>query len=51
MIIYDKEASARIFIKKESLAQMFSCEFCKISYNTIFTEHLQAIPSVTPLEF
>ena len=27
-------------LKKESLAQMFSCEFCEISKNTIFTEHL-----------
>ena len=28
------------FIKKETLAQVFSCEFCKISKNTFFTEHL-----------
>ena len=28
------------FVKKETLAQVFSCEFCKISKNTIFTEHL-----------
>ena len=28
------------FIKKETLAQLFSCEFCEISKNTIFTEHL-----------
>ena len=28
------------FIKKETLAQVFSCEFCEISNNTIFTEHL-----------
>ena len=28
------------FIKKETLAQMFSCEFCEISKNTFFTEHL-----------
>ena len=28
------------FIKKEALAQVFSCEFCEISKNTIFTEHL-----------
>ena len=25
---------------KETLAQVFSCEFCKISKNTFFTEHL-----------
>ena len=30
------QASARNFIKKETLAQMFSSEFCKISKNTLF---------------
>ena len=29
--------------KKETLAQVSSCEFCEISKNTIFTEHLWAI--------
>ena len=28
------------FIKKETLAQLFSCEFCEISKDTFFTEHL-----------
>ena len=28
-------------MKKESLAQLFSWEFCEISKNTFFTEHLQ----------
>ena len=28
------------FIKKETLAQVFSYEFCEISKNTLFTEHL-----------
>ena len=28
------------FIKKETLAQVFSCEFCEITKNTFFTEHL-----------
>ena len=28
------------FIKKEALAQVFSCEFCEISKNTFFTEHV-----------
>ena len=32
-------------IKKQALAQMFSCEFCKISKNTFFTEHLRATAS------
>ena len=28
------------FIKKETLVQVFSCEFCEISKNTFFTEHI-----------
>ena len=28
------------FIKKESLAQVLSCEFCEISKNTFHTEHI-----------
>ena len=31
---------------KESLTRMFSCEFCEISKNTFFTEHLQTTASV-----
>ena len=34
------------FIKKETLGQVFSCEFCEILKNTIFTEHLRAIGSI-----
>ena len=34
--------------KKETLAHMFSCEFCEISKNTFFTEHLWATASVLP---
>ena len=34
------------FIKKETLAQVFSCEFCEISKNTFFTEHLRETASV-----
>ena len=33
------------FIKKANLAQAFSSEFCEISKNTFFTEHLWATPS------
>ena len=33
------------FIKKEAMAQVFSCEFCQISKNTFFTEHLCATTS------
>ena len=29
-------------IKKEAVAQMFSCEICEIAKNTFFTEHLWA---------
>ena len=28
------------FVKNETLAQVFSCEFCDISKNILFTEHL-----------
>ena len=31
----------RNIIKKESLVQVFCCEFCEISKNTFFTEHLR----------
>ena len=34
------QAEACNFIKKEILAQVFYCEFYKISKNTYFTEHL-----------
>ena len=33
------------FIKKETLVQLISCEFCEISENTSFTEHLWATAS------
>ena len=39
-------AKACNFIKKETLAQVFSCEFCEIFKNTFFTDYLQATPSV-----
>ena len=35
------QADACNFIKKETLAQVFSCEFCEISKNTFLTEHLR----------
>ena len=37
--------AASNFIKKETLAQVFSCEFCEISKNTFFTEHVWATAS------
>ena len=33
------------FIKKETPAQVFSCEFCEIFKNTFFTEDLQMTAS------
>ena len=35
------EPEAWNFIKKETLAQLFSCEFCEISRNTFFTKHFR----------
>ena len=35
-----------ILLKKETQAQVFSCEFCETSGNTFFTEHLWVIASV-----
>ena len=34
------------FIKKETLAQVFSCEFCEISKNTFSAEHLRTTASI-----
>ena len=34
------QASGLQLYQKENLAQVFSCEFCQISKNTFFTEHL-----------
>ena len=49
LIKLEVEVGAYNFINKETLAQAFSCEFCKISRNTLFTEHLWAIVSVEHL--
>ena len=38
-------SEASNFIKKETLAQVFSCEFYEISKNTFFTEQLWATAS------
>ena len=37
------EGKACDFIKKEILAQVFSCEFCKIFKNTFFIEHFRRL--------
>ena len=34
------------FIKKETLAQVYSCEFCETYNSTIFTEHLRMTASI-----
>ena len=36
------QASGPNFMKKETLIQVFSCEFCEVSKNNFFTEHLRA---------
>ena len=40
-----RDPEACNFIKKETLAQLFSCEFCEISKNT-YTEHIRTPASV-----
>ena len=44
---FNKKLQASIcnFIKKETVALLFSCEFCEISKNTFFTEQLWATAS------
>ena len=45
-LFFNKVAGAACnFIKQEILAQVFSCEFCEISENTFFTEHLRTTAS------
>ena len=41
------QVSACNFMKKETLAQVFSYEFCQISQNTFFIEHLRTTASAT----
>ena len=41
------QAEACNFIQKETLAQKLSWEFCEISKNTCFTEHLQETASLS----
>ena len=43
LISLDIRPKACNFIKKESLAQVFLCEFCETSKNTFFTEHLRLL--------
>ena len=39
------KVSIKLYLKRDS-AQVFSCEFCEISINTFFTEHLWTTASV-----
>ena len=39
--LFNKVASPGRFIKTENPTEVFSCEFCEILKNTIFTEQLQ----------
>ena len=41
-----KLQTACIFTKKETLTQVFSCEFCENRKNTFFTEHLWETASI-----
>ena len=46
--LFNKVAGLRpatLLINDETLAQVFSCEFCEMFKNTIFTEHLWATAS------
>ena len=36
---------AATLFKKEALTQVLSCEFCEISKNTLFTEHMRTTAS------
>ena len=45
LIKLQAEAGASNFINIETLARVFSCEFCEIFKNTFFTEHLWATAS------
>ena len=45
MMGYNGRPVACNFIKKETLAQTFSCEFCEISKNAFSTAQLQTAAS------
>ena len=45
LLVWKLQVETCNFIKKETLAEVFSCEFCEISNNTFFKEHLRATTS------
>ena len=40
------QCQSLFFNKKETLAQVFSCEYCEIFKNTFYAEHLRVTASV-----
>ena len=48
-VFFKKRRLWFFFIKKETLTQVFSCEFCEISKNSFLTEHLKATASASAL--
>ena len=45
-LFFNKVVGACNFFKNETLAQVFSCEYCEISKNIFFTEHLWTTASI-----
>ena len=47
-LFFNKVAGLRpkLYKKKDTLAQVFSCEFCEISKNTFFIDHLWTTASI-----
>ena len=43
--LFFHKVAGLITVKKETLAQVFSCEFCEIFKDTFFTEHLRTSAS------
>ena len=50
VICWACQEAATSGIEKETLAQVFSCDFCEIFKNIFFTEHLRATASAYPQE-
>ena len=43
--LFFNKVAGLITVKKETLAQVFSCEFCEIFKDTFFTQHLRTSAS------
>ena len=46
---FNKVEGVKLSVKKDALAQVFSCEFCEISKNNFSTEHVQTNISLLTL--